>query len=45
MASAEEGILSMFPGDDRDADGDIEFILPDRSQRDDEDRHIPEKNE
>jgi hypothetical protein len=25
MSSAEEGILAMFPGNDRDADGGIEF--------------------
>lgn len=31
MSSAEEGILTMFPGDDRDADGDIEFLIPDTS--------------
>lgn len=35
MASAEEGILSMFPGADRDNDEDIEFILPDKSKQDD----------
>ncbi|MDR3332629.1 MAG: hypothetical protein LBT08_08365 [Synergistaceae bacterium] len=29
MASAEDGILAMFPGDDRDADADVEFIIPD----------------
>jgi hypothetical protein len=28
MYSAEEGILAMFPGDDRDADEDIEFVFP-----------------
>jgi hypothetical protein len=28
MATAEEGILAMFPGGDRDSDADIEFILP-----------------
>jgi hypothetical protein len=28
MASAEEGILSLFPGEDRDKDSDIEFIIP-----------------
>jgi hypothetical protein len=28
MYAAEEGILSMFPGDDRDADGSIEFEIP-----------------
>ncbi|MBN2039785.1 MAG: hypothetical protein JW864_07075 [Spirochaetes bacterium] len=30
MYSAEEGILNMFPGNDRDADEDIEFIIPDK---------------
>jgi hypothetical protein len=39
MASAEEGILSLFPGGDGDSDGDIEFILPDKGQRDNEDTH------
>ncbi|MDR3277266.1 MAG: hypothetical protein LBT12_00705 [Oscillospiraceae bacterium] len=28
MASAEEGILAMFPGDARDADADVEFEIP-----------------
>ncbi|MGI5971032.1 MAG: hypothetical protein ACOX7P_04830 [Oscillospiraceae bacterium] len=28
MQSAEEGILSIFPGDDRSLDEDIEFIIP-----------------
>ena len=28
MYSAEEGILSMFPGDDRDSDKNVEFIIP-----------------
>jgi hypothetical protein len=28
LASAEEGILSMFPGDNRDADGMVEFHVP-----------------
>ena len=28
MASAEYGILSMFPGHDREADGEIEFYIP-----------------
>ena len=32
MASAEEGILSLFPGDDRDSDSDIEFILPENDK-------------
>lgn len=30
MASAEEGILSMFPGENRDEDADIEFIIPEK---------------
>jgi hypothetical protein len=34
MASAEEGILSMFPGDDRENDSDIEFILPNKDKQD-----------
>ncbi|MDR1588699.1 MAG: hypothetical protein LBS51_00715 [Oscillospiraceae bacterium] len=28
MYSAEEGILSMFPGDDRDGDAVVDFELP-----------------
>ncbi|QDR81194.1 hypothetical protein [Sporomusa termitida] len=28
MSSAEAGIVAMFPGNDRDADGDIEFSCP-----------------
>ncbi|NLL51355.1 MAG: hypothetical protein GX248_01475 [Peptococcaceae bacterium] len=28
MSSAEYGILSMFPGHDREADGEIEFYIP-----------------
>jgi hypothetical protein len=28
LASAEDGILSMYPGDDRDADETIEFFVP-----------------
>jgi hypothetical protein len=28
MAAAEEGILAMFPGDDRNADRSIEFVVP-----------------
>jgi len=28
LASAEEGILNMFPGNDRDADGTVEFFVP-----------------
>lgn len=34
MASAEEGILSLFPGEDRDSDSDIEFVLPERDKPD-----------
>ncbi len=36
MSSAEEGILSLFPGDDRDRDKDseIEFVLPDKNNLD-----------
>jgi len=30
MATAEEGILSMFPGEDMP--GDIEFVIPDKSK-------------
>ena len=29
MYSAEEGILSMFPGGDRNSDEELEFIIPD----------------
>lgn len=32
MASAEEGILSLFPGDDRDKDSDIEFVIPEKDK-------------
>lgn len=32
MVSAEEGILSLFPGKDRDNDADIEFIIPDKDK-------------
>jgi len=28
MASAEEGILSLFPGENGDQDGEIEFVIP-----------------
>jgi hypothetical protein len=28
LASAEEGILNMYPGDDRDADEMVEFSIP-----------------
>lgn len=28
LASAEEGILRMYPGDDRDADETVEFFVP-----------------
>lgn len=44
MASAEDGILSMFPGDDRDADEDVEFIIPgtEDSSSGGEPRELPE---
>jgi hypothetical protein len=45
MASAEEGILSLFPGENRDADGDIEFILPNKDRQDDEADRNPDNNE
>jgi hypothetical protein len=32
MASAEEGILSLFPGQDRDMDSDIEFVIRDKGK-------------
>jgi hypothetical protein len=32
LASAEEGILSMYPGDDRDADETIEFSVPQKKK-------------
>ena len=31
MSTAEEGILSMFPGEDRDSDGMIDFGIPEKS--------------
>lgn len=31
MASAEKGILSMYPGDNRDGDEDIEFMIPEET--------------
>ncbi len=34
LASAEEGILSMYPGDDRDADETIEFLVPQAKRKD-----------
>lgn len=37
MVSAEEGILSLFPGNDRDGDSDIEFIIPDKDKPSDDD--------
>ena len=36
MASAEDGILSLFPGDDRDSDEELEFIIPDKNANTDE---------
>lgn len=38
MASAEEGILSLFPGDDRGKDSDIEFVIPKKSKPDEDDK-------
>jgi hypothetical protein len=32
MSCAEEGILSVFPGEERDSDGDIEFVFPGSSR-------------
>ncbi len=34
LASAEEGILSLFPGGDREGDADVEFIIPDKESDD-----------
>jgi hypothetical protein len=39
MAGAEEGILTAFPGDDRDSDGTVEFKIPG-----DEDDDEPKEN-
>ena len=36
MYTAEEGILSMFPGENRDGDGALEFIIPDKENDDNE---------
>lgn len=33
MASVEEGILSMFPGNAENAGEDIEFLIPDRDEK------------
>jgi len=33
LASAEEGILSMYPGDDRDADETVEFFVPQNNNK------------
>ena len=33
MATAEEGILSMFPGDDRDSDSMIDFGVPNSKEQ------------
>lgn len=33
LASAEEGILSMYPGDDRDADEMVEFFVPQKKNK------------
>jgi hypothetical protein len=36
LASAEEGILSLYPGDDRDADETIEFFVPQKKNKNEE---------
>ena len=33
LASAEEGILSTYPGNDRDADEMVEFIIPQKKEK------------
>lgn len=38
MASAEEGILSLFPGMDRDKDSDIEFVIPNEDKPGDDEK-------
>ena len=35
MATAEEAILSMFPGEDRSGDGMVDFSLPDKEDEED----------
>lgn len=40
MCSAEEGILSLFPGDDRNSDSDIEFVIRDAEKQQDENTPI-----
>jgi hypothetical protein len=35
MATAEEAILSVFPGNDRDQDEDIEFVIRNKSEQQD----------
>ena len=35
MATAEEAILTMFPGDDRSGDGMVDFSIPDRQDEED----------
>ena len=32
MSSAEEGILATFPGEDRDSDEMVEFVIPDKAE-------------
>lgn len=36
LASAEEGILSMYPGSDRDADEMVEFLVPKKNNENEE---------
>ncbi|MGD9162950.1 MAG: hypothetical protein PVG39_31380 [Desulfobacteraceae bacterium] len=33
LASAEEGILNAYPGDDRDSDETVEFIIPQKKKK------------
>lgn len=43
LQSAEDGILAMFPGDIRDADGDVEFAPWDRAKDKSEKKEKSEK--
>jgi hypothetical protein len=42
MASAEEGIISSFPGDDRDSDGTVEFKIPGDEDDEPKDKSVGE---
>lgn len=35
MATAEDGILHLYPGDDRDSDGVVEFMIPEKDKGND----------